>query len=326
MNNINKFYQRFAKDYNLPINVFDEEMFKYYIKLYGDFFPDCIFNEIVEKIENEYEGNVDRWLDYCASVRDNAINEILSSTEYNHFNTMSMTSFDVTYPCGERSCYTEEADGEFFLSIDLKKANFQALKHVKVINDDTYEKFIKRMGGDDYISGSKYLRQVIFGKLNPSRQIKVEKYLMCKVYDGVNNKLKNYGFDLYSFNSDELIYKATKKVYDSRCYNTVDGFKMSIQNLIEDLKHIIDLYIGVDTTIEFFNIRRLPIVNSNGSKVDAYVKENFLTKQRKLKKASTTFYPQIYKLWKNMPIIEKDRVFFFENQLATFNESLKLIE
>jgi hypothetical protein len=149
---------------------------------------------------------------------------------------------------------------------------------------------------------------------------------MCKVYDGVNNKLKNYGFDLYSFNSDELIYKATKKVYDSRCYNTVDGFKMSIQNLIEDLKHIIDLYIGVDTTIEFFNIRRLPIVNSNGSKVDAYVKENFLTKQRKLKKASTTFYPQIYKLWKNMPIIEKDRVFFFENQLATFNESLKLIE
>ena len=38
MNNINKFYQRFVKDYNLPINVFDEEMFKYYMKLYGDFF------------------------------------------------------------------------------------------------------------------------------------------------------------------------------------------------------------------------------------------------------------------------------------------------
>lgn len=326
MKNKKKFLQRFAKDYNLPINVFDEEMFEYYKNLYGDFFPDCIFDEIVEKIEGEYGGNVDQWLDYCASVRDNAINEILSSPEYNHFNTMSMTSFDVTYPCGERSCYTEEADGEFFLSIDLKKANFQALKYVKVITDDTYEKFIKRMGGDDYISGSKYLRQVIFGKLNPSRQIKVEKYLMCKVYDGVNNKLKNYGFDLYSFNSDEIVYKASKKVYDNMSYNTVDGFKTSIQHLIEDLRHIIDVYVGVDTTIEFFNIKRLPIVNSNESKVDAYVKQNFITKQSKLKKASTTFFPQIYKLWIGKPINEKDRVFFFENQLATFNESLKLIE
>jgi hypothetical protein len=326
MINKKKFLQRFAKDYNLPINVFDEKMFDYYKDLYGDFFPNCIFDEIVEKIENEYGGNVDQWLDYCASVRDNAINEILSSPEYNHFNTMSMTSFDVTYPCGERSCYTEEADGEFFLSIDLKKANFQALKYVKVITDDTYEKFIKRMGGDDYITGSKYLRQVIFGKLNPSRQIKVEKYLMCKVYDGVNNKLKNYGFDLYSFNSDEIVYKASKKVYDNISYNTVDGFKTSIQHLIEDLKHIIDVYVGVDTTIEFFNIKRLPIVNSNESKVDAYVKQNFITKQSKLKKASTTFFPQIYKLWIGKPINEKDRVFFFENQLATFNESLKLIE
>ena len=55
-------------------------------------------------------------------------------------------------------------------------------------------------------------------------------------------------------------------------------------------------------------------------------KQNFITKQSKLKKASTTFFPQIYKLWIGKPINEKDRVFFFENQLATFNESLKLIE
>ena len=92
MINKKKFLQRFAKDYNLPINVFDEKMFDYYKDLYGDFFPDCIFDEIVEKIENEYGGNVDQWLDYCASVRDNAINEILSRPEYNHFNTMSITT------------------------------------------------------------------------------------------------------------------------------------------------------------------------------------------------------------------------------------------
>ena len=32
--NSKKFYQRFAKDYNLPINVFDEDMFKFVLKKY----------------------------------------------------------------------------------------------------------------------------------------------------------------------------------------------------------------------------------------------------------------------------------------------------
>lgn len=34
----NKLRQRFVKDYNLPINVFDEKLFNYYTNLY-DFFP-----------------------------------------------------------------------------------------------------------------------------------------------------------------------------------------------------------------------------------------------------------------------------------------------
>ena len=47
--NSKKFYQRFAKDYNLPINVFDEDMFNYYKRLY-DFFPNEVFEETVEMI------------------------------------------------------------------------------------------------------------------------------------------------------------------------------------------------------------------------------------------------------------------------------------
>ena len=60
INNIKKFLQRFAKDYNLPINVFDEEMFEYYKDLYGDFFPDCIFDEIVEKIDEQKKNREER--------------------------------------------------------------------------------------------------------------------------------------------------------------------------------------------------------------------------------------------------------------------------
>jgi len=324
--NTKKFYQRFAKDYNLPINVFDDEMFTYYMRLY-DFFPNDIFEETTEMIVDDFHDNVEEWLNYCAEVRDNAILELVNNPLYEQFNTSPMTSYDIKYPCGERSVYTQETDGKMFISIDLKKANFQALKYVGVLKDyDTYEKFIKHVGGDDYIANSKYLRQVIFGKCNPSRQIKVEKFLMCRVYDGINIKMNNHGWELYSFNSDELIYQATDKVYKNNLLNTSEGIKQCTREFLANINGIISRYLDIDTTVECFTIKRLPIVNSNGNTVDAYVKKDFITGKEKLKKASTTFYPQIYKLWKNMPITEKDRVFYFENQLATFKESLKMEE
>ena len=56
INNIKKFRQRFVKDYNLPINIFDDNLFEYYIQLY-DFFPYLRYKETIEKIENELKTN-----------------------------------------------------------------------------------------------------------------------------------------------------------------------------------------------------------------------------------------------------------------------------
>ena len=95
--NSKKFYQRFVKDYNLPINVFEEDMFKYYMGLYN-FFPSDVFENTVKMIENDFQGNVEEWLEYCAEVRDNAILEILNNRIYNDFNISPMTSYDVKYP------------------------------------------------------------------------------------------------------------------------------------------------------------------------------------------------------------------------------------
>lgn len=326
MNNKGKFLQRFTKDYSLPINVFDEEMFEYYKELYKDFFPLKEYESAINDIEVNFNGNVEMWLDHYAKIRDNIINTIMSSDEYKHFNEINLSTYSIKPICGERSCYNEDADGKFFISIDLKKANFQALKYMKVLDDETYEKFIKRFGGDEYMANSKYLRQVIFGKMNASRQITIEKHIISRIYDAVCNKLKNNGFEIYSMNSDELVFYETKQVLERKVLNTTSGFRNSIKNLLNDIKMMIDKYLGFETSVEYFSITRLPIVNFNGNKVDAYVKEDFITGKEKLKKASTTFYPQIYKLWLMKPIEDKDMVFFFENQLATFNKPLKLGE
>lgn len=317
INNIKKFRQRFVKDYNLPINIFDDTLFEYYIQLY-DFFPYLRYKEAIEKIENEYDGCVEKWLEYCASVRDNAINGVMETEEYKNFNTMDLSQYNFTPICGERSCYTEETNGKRFLSIDLKKANFQALKYVGVVSDVTYEQFIYRFGGDDYIANSKYLRQVIFGKMNPSRQIKIEKYLMFKVYEAIKDVTEKYGLTIFSMNSDELIFEIPKEFYD----NWLIDFENS-RELTNDIYDLVGENIGVEVKVEYVEIKRLPIVSASGTKIDAYERTNLFTNQKTLKKTSTTFYPQIYKLWNEMLIEDNDMVFYFENQLATFNQELR---
>ena len=318
INNIKKFRQRFVKDYNLPINIFDDNLFEYYIQLY-DFFPYPRYKETIEKIENEYDGCVEKWLEYCASVRDNAINGVMETDEYKKFNSMDLSQYNFAPICGERSCYTEETNGKRFLSIDLRKANFQALKYVGVISDATYEQFVNRFGGDDYIANSKYLRQVIFGKMNPSRQIKIEKYLMSKVYEVIKDVTEKYSFTIFSMNSDELIFAIPEEFYNNRQEDE------NTRELINDIYNLVGKNIGVEIKVEYIEVRRLPIVSANGTKIDAYERTNLFTSQKTLKKASTTFYPQIYKLWNEMPIEDYDMVFYFENQLATFNQELRCV-
>lgn len=299
---------RFTKDYNLPINIFSGDYFSYYRSLYSRFWPykeeSLMHKEIIEA------GNVDKWLENYSLLRDKIIYELENSDAYKAFNTSDLSIYDITPTVGERSYYNHETDGKYFISVDLKKANFQALRHVGVIKDRTYEDFITRMGGSEYFASSKYLRQVIFGKLNPKRQTKVEKYLLKKVENFLSMHL---GCELFSFGTDEIVYSWNSE--DMPTMDYLAKFKF-YENYIKDM-------LDIDIRIEFVHIKRLPIINAKGASVDAYVRTNTLTGEVKLKKASTTFYPQIYKLWMEEEITDMDKTFFFEGQLATFKEPLR---
>ena len=306
-----KLRQRFVKDYNLPINVFDEELFNYYKELY-DFFPAETYQSLMANIVVNYDGNVDKWLDYCALVRDKAINTVIESPEYKTFNNSDLSVYKLSKNIGEHSYYTEQTDGRRFISIDLKKANFQALKYVGVIKDETYDDFIGFFGGDDYIKGSKYLRQVIFGKMNPGRTVTVEKYIMEKIMAYADEVLP-IGFELYSQNSDELVYKLNSET-----------FVGDINIICKVLEKVVLDNLNIEVRVEYVQVKKLPIVNVNDNNIDAFVRTNLITNESVLKKASTTFYPQIYKLWKGKEIEKRDLIFYDNDQLAMFLEPLRL--
>ena len=307
----NKLKQRFVKDYNLPINVFDERLFNYYIELY-DFFPKEKWENLKSLIDEKYNGNVELWLDYCAKVRDDAINYVMGTQKYFDFNNCDLSKYKLSKNIGEHSYYTESTDGCRFISIDLKKANFQALKYVGVIEESNYDELIEKVGGDDYIKGSKYLRQVIFGKMNPGRTVTVEKYIMEKIMKYADEVLP-FGFELYSQNSDELVYKLNS-----------NSFVGDIKIICPVLEKVVLDNLNIEVRVEYVEVEKLPIVNCNGNNIDAFVRTNLNTGETILKKASTTFYPQIYKLWKGLSIEDRDLIFYDNDQLAKFLEPLKL--
>ena len=305
--------QRFVKDYNLPINIYLNPYFDYYRKLY-DFFPNDVWENLLKKIETEFDGNVELWLNYCAGVRDSAIIKTMETEEYKKFNSCDSKIWDLPKEVpliGEHSVFNEENHGRYFVSIDLKKANFQALKYVGVINDETYADFVHRHGGDEYIANSKYLRQVIFGKMNPGRTVKVEKYIMGRIYMFVHEIFEDNGYEFFSLNSDEIIFRGKENEW--KTFNE-DKCKR-VERYIHDM-------LDIDARVEHYWVERLDIINSNGNKVDAYVR-HLHNGEPTLKKVSTTFYPQIYKLWKGMKIEPIDLGFFFDDQIATFNDQLR---
>ena len=319
------FRRRFVKDYNLPINVVDSPYFEYYMETY-DWFPKKEYEDLVNDIEIRFGGNVNLWLEEYAEMRDEIITTIENTDAYRDFNTCDMKLWEIpkemkNFP--DMNIYNQSSIGKTFISIDLKKANFQALKWVNpdiVLDSDTYEDLIDSWGYDsEYMRTSKYTRQVIFGKLNPKRTITVEKYIMSKVYDVIINDKMNfigeYDAKLVAFKSDELIFEVL-----------VENPVVGSEQLFQYMKQIIKDNVGVDVHIDLFKVGRIETLNHNNITVDCYIRTNLLTGEEKLKSASQIFYPQLYKIWKGKEINEKDLVFLGEGQLATFLYPLKLVD
>lgn len=327
MTNKEKLNQRFVKDFNLPINIFDDEMFKYYRETYKDIWPEEEYKSLSSEIINKYDCEIEPWLNHYAEVRDNIITDLYESEEFQKFNNGPMDFYDKGireylngYELGDRKLYTEETCGKHFLSIDLRKANFQALKYVDVIkNADTYDEFIALYDDSPYLAKSKYTRQVIFGKLNPKRTTTVEKWMVARIFDWFYTSSfygtilsKNRGIVVpFAIKSDELVFSVPGS--DD---GITDVSLLELEGKIKDT-------LGYDVRCEYYEVEKLPIVNCNDVPVDAYVRRNLISGDETLKSVSAIFFPQVYKLYRGEEITDKDLLFYAEGQTAKFVEPLR---
>lgn len=294
--------KRWVKDYNLPIKTYQEPYFSYLVDLYDDYFDTHKKLNMLKEAVSNFKSE-DKFLAHYYEVRDKVIQSIKSKEEFQEFNTGDLSKFNINSGYCKNDIYKQTSVNKYFVSIDLVKANYQALRYINpeiVSNTSSYEEFIGLFTDLEYMAKSKYLRQVVFGNINPKRQIKVERYLIEQV---INLLLENKIFesdDIQMALSDEVIFEISPEKIDKFCKES--------KSLV--LAAIIKATLNIDVDIEVFKLV---------SVADKYYAKEFLNKKGyELKGVPQIYFPQVYKKYNNLSLEDRDLVFYHENQLAKF--------
>lgn len=288
--------KRFCKDYNLPITIYDNPYF--YERLSAiDIMFDCIdkFDNFCRCLSN-FESEQD-YFEYYNEVKDKVIDYIKSNPAYECFNG---DVFATKYNFPKNNLYVSQNDNCTFISIDMRKANFSALKHYdKAIfgGKETWEEFLGMFTDCSHILQSKYIRQVILGACNPKRQITYEHYLMGKLLTHIVENIPT--INVYSLGEDEILIKVEKDCGYSKnqLQKVVSSCPKGIGNIVRI--DIFDLHI---------------IKKTSGWMKVMYDDESSI----KFKCLEAETYHQIIKHYCGLPITENDLVFYHNGQLAKF--------
>ena len=309
--------RRFISDNNLQFQFVDYNHFNYCINLFGKKHD---WDALLEVIKERFDNNPNKFLDEYYQLRDKIITDFLDKKEYKFFNEeMNLNDFALdkdSRNITSNNIYNRENLGKTFLSIDLKKANFQTMKHISssmVNNRATYEDFIGDYTDLDYIKNSKYTRQVVFGKLNPKRQITCEKFFTNEIRKLIETEIYAMSGKIVSMSNDELVYEITtpEKINDNL-----------IQKLVEKIKSITDFTVHAD--LFKLNGYEFQFMETGACKFTFFEKV-FSDGSKKLISVPMPFYKMVYKLMNNISLEDEDYLFEYDkNVICMFMEEFQI--
>ena len=298
--------ERFCKDNNLSIQVFEEPYFTERLELFGE---KDNYDSFVELVNSKFAGNEELFFAEYNSLKDKIIDFIKNSDAFIHLNTCDMNQYAVNISSKQVDVYKEPYIGKRFLSIDIRKANFSSLVHYGLntgnlfFDNYNWNDFMKQFTDISHFIDSKYIRQVVFGNCNPKRQVTYEKYLTCNVLNrilSIPNVDKSF---VYSFCNDEIVL-----CVDNMDDNTIQA----IWDLCE--KELSSNYIPLK--VEYFLLGKV-------TNTSAYMKRIYYSITRDkyedvIKCASAMDSPIIYRKLKGEPFNPNDLVFLHDKRLATY--------
>lgn len=295
-----KLRQRFCKDWNIPVKLYTEPYFSERLAIYNQHvFIVHLLGEFVELVTRA--GGEQGYFTLYNEVKDKAIQYLNDSESMTYFREQEdMNKYPPLKNFPSKDIFKQTFIGKTFVSIDLSKGNYTALRHYDpeiVGNTDTYEDFMAMFTDEPYLKGSKYIRQVIFGNVNPKRQVTYEKYLMSQLL----SDLLGQGIPTESvvfLSTDEIVLDAD--AYTDEIFSIIDA---TVSNHRDS---------GVNTRVEHFKLHYIP-------EAETYVKE-FLNEDLKgtveFKCMTSNMMPFVLKTFYGNPITDNDYVFELDGRLA----------
>jgi hypothetical protein len=299
-----KLKERFCKDLNIPIKIFTEPYFMSRLTLYDNYYH-CLekyhhFVDLIEKI-----GGEEAYFEYYNKIKDAAITYLNENKDMFHFSKeedMSKYTIKNTgFP--KRDIYHTNNDGKYFVSFDMKRGNFTALHHYNpniVGGKNTYEEFLGMFTNEPHLLESKYVRQVIFGNVNPRRQVTYEHYLMDKVLDDILTYCDKT--DVVCFSTDEIVIR----VDEDNMKNIMPKVKETVSKSCND---------NINIRSELFKLHKIKGLS------DGFVKE-ILDGEGDLvvKCVNTLDLPFVFREIYNLPDNDNDFIFMYEGKFAKLLE------
>ena len=291
-----KLAKRLCKDYSLPIQIFKEPYWSYFINLYNTHY------QSVQKVRNmqnllEKFKSANEFLDHNGEITRAIIDHVKNSKGFSEFYNLNLQEFSFPIPIRKDNIYIPENSGKRFIEIDIKKANFVSMRYVVPDifgNHESYESLVSEFTDSDYIKTSKYIRQIIFGNLNPKRQQAIQKGLIAKIMGALSCNLELQVADFVSTSSDELTLVFKEDLLD----NIVETLQKEFGSL------------SCNFRVHDFELRRI-------GKTSYYVKQFKDPNNFDIKLVPSKIFAQAYKFYVGDLVTESDLYFWEESTKQT---------
>lgn len=289
--------KKFVKDYGLPITIYQSPYFEYYLELYEELHQAKTLFALYEK-EVRDAGGIEAYLQSYNELKNRIIEYVKEKPSFQSFNDSLLTEYNVKMELPKAKLYHPDNHGGRFISVDLEKANFHALRYFDadiVDEDETYLQWLRRFTNSEHMARSKNLRQIIFGNLNPKKQQKLQKYITHSFLEVVGQFAD--ANSIMSASHDEIIV---------RVGGDFDKEKLK-EELVSVHNHAFPLHVE-----EFVLKVQEPHLQYG------YVKEYVDNGKIEFKGVPASFMAQAYKNYLNEPLDDRDLLFFYEGRVASF--------
>lgn len=309
----------FAQYMRVPFPCNSLEYYEYYLKLFDQFYNTIASWDLFIKESNEFS------ISQQVMSTSKKIEEVfLANDEYQKLMTSKMSGVSTKM---SKDVYTINNIGMYFMSIDIRSANFTVLRDAcpsifaKEGSDEllSWPEFVKKFTPSEFLSKSKYFRELVFGLTSfIKRAGTLQEIFMDKIHPMTQNwaSMHEVGVDLRMKCGDELVYQLSDY---NKMVSLVDSLKEYLGESNMQRLHIrifrVDLIATKNYFIKTFVYNTDWIVPTSPSEEKRECMVEF-------KKVPKYFMPQIIKWYQKKEIVDEDLIFMHEGVVAKYMSTI----